>query len=78
MIRVLLFAGMQERAGTAELQLDEERLRISDIKSALEKKYDFPKMFIGCLSAVNEEFADDDTEVSTGDTVAFIPPVSGG
>lgn len=35
-------------------------------------------MFTGCLSAVNEEFAEDDTEVRSGDVVAFIPPVSGG
>ncbi|MDN4073721.1 molybdopterin converting factor subunit 1 [Fictibacillus terranigra] len=78
MIKVLLFAGMQERAGTNELELDEDRLLISEIKNALQKKYDFPQMFQGCLSAVNEEFADDDTEVTSGDTVAFIPPVSGG
>ncbi|MBR8646197.1 MoaD/ThiS family protein [[Brevibacterium] frigoritolerans] len=30
------------------------------------------------MTAVNEEFADDDTILSDGDTVAFIPPVSGG
>lgn len=78
MIKVLLFAGMQERAGKSEIQLNEPHLLVSEIKRKLENQYDFPQMFTGCLSAVNEEFADDDTEVRSGDVVAFIPPVSGG
>jgi molybdopterin synthase sulfur carrier subunit len=30
------------------------------------------------MTAVNEEFAPDDTVIEDGDEIAFIPPVSGG
>lgn len=78
MIKVLFFAGIQERAGTAEIQLEEANVSISEIKMKLEHQYESPQMFKGCLVALNEEYADDEAKVKSGDTVAFIPPVSGG
>jgi MoaE-MoaD fusion protein len=72
-IRVRLFAGLRERAGWSERELDGID-RVADVWSALGLG-DEP---VGLLYAVNLEYADKDTPVADGDEVALIPPVSGG
>jgi molybdopterin synthase catalytic subunit/molybdopterin converting factor small subunit len=71
-VRVRLFAGLRERAGWSERQLDVAS--VADVWPALELG-DEPA---GLLYAVNREYADRDQELSDGDEVALIPPVSGG
>jgi len=72
-VRVRLFAGLRERAGYAERELqDVERVR--DVWPALGLG-DEPE---GLLYAVNREYADAGRELADGDEVALIPPVSGG
>ena len=72
-VRVKLFAGLRERAGFAERQLDGVR-RVDEVWPALGLG-DEPA---GLLYAVNKEYADRDRELADGDEVALIPPVSGG
>jgi MoaE-MoaD fusion protein len=72
-IRVRLFAGLRERAGWSERELDGIE-RVGDVWAALGLG-DEPE---GLLYAVNLEYAGKDTPVSDGDEVALIPPVSGG
>jgi sulfur-carrier protein len=50
---------------------------VAELKLELASKYDLPKMDT-VMTAVNEEFAQDDEIIQEGDEVAFIPPVSGG
>jgi len=71
-IRVRLFAGLRERAGWS--QRDVEAATVADVWPALELGEE-PK---GLLYAVNKEYADRDRELADGDEVALIPPVSGG
>jgi MoaE-MoaD fusion protein len=71
-VRVRLFAGLRERAGWSERELD--LASVADVWPALELG-DEPA---GLLYAVNREYADRDQELSDGDEVALIPPVSGG
>jgi molybdopterin synthase catalytic subunit len=68
-----LFAGLRERAGAAERELDGVA-RVGDVWAALGLG-DEPD---GLLYAVNREYADRDRELADGDEVALIPPVSGG
>ena len=68
-----LFAGLRERAGWSERELDGVT-RVADVWSALGLD-DEPA---GLLYAVNLEYADRDRELADGDEVALIPPVSGG
>jgi molybdopterin synthase catalytic subunit len=70
---VKLFAGLRERAGWAERQLDGV-VRVGDVWGALGLG-DEPD---GLLYAVNREYADRDHALVDGDEVALIPPVSGG
>ena len=69
---VRLFAGLRERAGWSEREL--EARRVGDVWPALGLG-DEPE---GLLYAVNREYADRDRALSDGDEVALIPPVSGG
>jgi MoaE-MoaD fusion protein len=72
-VTVKVFAGLRERAGWAQREL-EGVARVGDIWPALDLG-DEPG---GLLYAVNREYADADRILADGDEVALIPPVSGG
>ncbi len=72
-VTVRLFAGLRERAGWSEREL-EGVTRIEDVWPAL----DLGAEPAGLLYAVNKEYAQRDRELAEGDEVALIPPVSGG
>jgi molybdopterin synthase catalytic subunit/molybdopterin converting factor small subunit len=72
-IRVRLFAGLREQAGFAEREL-EGVARVADVWAALGLGTE-PD---GLLYAVNREYAPPERELTDGDEVALIPPVSGG
>jgi molybdopterin synthase catalytic subunit len=69
---VRLFAGLRERAGWSQREID--AATVADVWRALELG-DEPA---GLLYAVNKEYATPDRELADGDEVALIPPVSGG
>jgi MoaE-MoaD fusion protein len=69
---VRLFAGLRERAGWSQRELDVAS--VGEVWQALELG-DEPE---GLLYAVNREYADRGQELHDGDEVALIPPVSGG
>ncbi len=72
-VKVRLFAGLRERAGVAEREL-EGVTRVNEVWAALELG-DEPE---GLLYAVNRRYAESEHELADGDEVALIPPVSGG
>jgi MoaE-MoaD fusion protein len=71
-VTVKLFAGLRERAGWSQRQVD--AATVADVWRALELG-DEPA---GLLYAVNKEYATADRALADGDEVALIPPVSGG
>lgn len=72
-VTVRLFAGLRERAGWSERELD-GLSHVADVWPAL----DLGDEPAGLLYAVNKEYASADTSLRDGDEVALIPPVSGG
>jgi molybdopterin synthase catalytic subunit len=72
-VTVRLFAGLRERAGKAQLELDGVS-RVDEVWARLDLG-DEPD---GLLYAVNREYATRDVALRDGDEVALIPPVSGG
>lgn len=78
MIRVLLFADLQEKAGQREVEIAAEELTVAEIREQLLEMYPQLTAIKTAMPAVNEDYADGSQVVRTGDTVAFIPPVSGG
>jgi MoaE-MoaD fusion protein len=74
-ITVRLFAGLRELAGTGRQELElPDSASVGDVWPALELGAE-PA---GLLYAVNRAYAERETELSEGDEVALIPPVSGG
>jgi MoaE-MoaD fusion protein len=72
-VTVRLFAGLRDRAGRPSVEL-EDVARIEDVWPALELGPEPP----GLLYAVNRSYVEPGHELSDGDEVALIPPVSGG
>jgi molybdopterin synthase catalytic subunit/molybdopterin converting factor small subunit len=72
-VRVRLFAGLRERAGWSEREVDDLE-RVADVWPSL----DLGEEPAGLLYAVNKEYAERDRPLADGDEVAVIPPVSGG
>jgi molybdopterin synthase catalytic subunit len=71
-VRVRLFAGLRERAGWSQREV--EAATVADVWPVLGLG-DEPD---GLLYAVNREYAARDRPLADGDEVALIPPVSGG
>jgi MoaE-MoaD fusion protein len=71
-VRVRLFAGLRERAGWS--QRDVDAATVADVWGVLGLG-DEPD---GLLYAVNKEYATRERPLADGDEVALIPPVSGG
>jgi MoaE-MoaD fusion protein len=71
-VKVRLFAGLRERAGWSEREVD--AATVADVWGLLGLG-DEPG---GLLYAVNREYADRGRPLADGDEVAVIPPVSGG
>jgi molybdopterin converting factor subunit 1 len=73
-VTVRLFAGLRERAGWRERDVEVSGARVGDVWAAL----DLGEEPEGLLYAVNQEYAERDRKLAEGDEVAVIPPVSGG
>lgn len=82
MIRVLFLAQLREQLGTAELQVVDEGVdSILTLKQYLVTAHPQWGQFLSnskLLVAVNHEYAKTDVAITSGDEVAFFPPVTGG
>lgn len=77
MVDVLFFAELQEAVGKEKLSYNAAGMTVKALKDEIlsAQKLDH---IDNAMIAVNEEYAQEDTVLQTGDIVAFIPPVSGG
>ncbi len=83
MIRVLFFARFREELGVATETIDlDGPSRVGDLLEILRRRGDaWGRLFAEdqrVMMAVNQELADRDTALQSGDEVAFFPPVTGG
>ncbi|ETT53475.1 MULTISPECIES: MoaD/ThiS family protein, partial [unclassified Paenibacillus] len=80
-ISIRLFAGLAEIIGSSTLvfHAHESPVTAGRLKELLSASYPDAAPQIGVsLVAVDQEYAPDDTDITEGSEVAFIPPVSGG
>ena len=77
MITVLFFANQQELIGKDQLEWHESNISIGELKGKLMQEYPDLSLY-NTMTAINEEYADEEKIVKEKDIVAFIPPVSGG
>lgn len=76
-ITVRLFASYADVLGSSHATLTvSDPVTVAGLRAALSAMS--PRLAPRPLIAVNEEYADDDQFISSGDEVAVIPPVSGG
>ena len=84
MIKILYFASLRETldTGAEELKLDDSTVNVATLKQQLGRRGDSWQQALdnkqSVLVSVNQEMADDETPIKTGDEVAFFPPVTGG
>lgn len=77
-IKIIYFARLREA-----IELDEEIIMLpkgalpSDAQKLLNEKYDL-NIDTNLKVAINDQFSDWDKELSDGDRLVFIPPVTGG
>lgn len=76
-ISVEYFAILRERAGLDHEVLQTNTNTPAELFAELQPRYNFPTM-TGIKVAINEEFAEWQSQLQDGDTVVFIPPVAGG
>jgi len=77
MIKVLLFAHLQEKVGQESISIEKNFATVKEIRDEIMTTFDLGSLE-NVMVAVNEEYALDEDVVKSGDVVAFIPPVSGG
>jgi molybdopterin synthase catalytic subunit len=78
-VRVRLFAGLRERAGTGTVGIDlPEEATVGDVWPAVSQVVPLGDQPAGVMFAVNRAYAEPAQVLADGDEVALIPPVSGG
>lgn len=77
-IHIYYFALLQDQRGLSEEKLEIEPQDVAQLYANLKKTHGFTLDRSALRVSVNEQFASWDTQLGDGDTVVFIPPVSGG
>ncbi len=84
MIDVLYFASLREQLATAKEQYEatDQITTIGELKQQLAQRGGaWAELFNreqGLLCSVNQQMANEDAKIKSGDEVAFFPPVTGG
>ena len=77
-VTALLFASLRSAAGTDRVELElPPAATVRDAAAELERRCGGLELR-GALCAVEERWAAPDRALAAGETVAFLPPVSGG
>lgn len=77
MVDVLFFAELRDSIGSDKLSFNVSGITVRELRDEWLKSYRLESIN-NAMIAINEEYAEEDTIINEGDTVAFIPPVSGG
>ncbi|AOW20880.1 MoaD/ThiS family protein [Urechidicola croceus] len=78
-LEILLFGIVSDVIGQRSLKMNVPvAITIEDLRSQLSEKYPKLANYKSFSVAVNMEYVDDTYELKNTDTIALIPPVSGG
>lgn len=77
-LRLLYFAQLRNARGVTEERYRTAAATASDLYDELSREHGFNLHLDQLRVAVNQRFVSSDAHLQEGDTVAFLPPVSGG
>ncbi|MDP6039639.1 MAG: molybdopterin converting factor subunit 1 [Candidatus Latescibacteria bacterium] len=79
-VKVLFFASCRDLVGDSEREMTlEAGATVSDLISVIASEHPrFIEMAPSLMVSANQEYVERESELTDGDEVAFIPPVSGG
>jgi molybdopterin synthase sulfur carrier subunit len=77
-IQILYFAQLADMAGKTEESRTLEDASPSTLYAALKEAYQFPHDFTQLQVAINHQLSAHQTDLKDGDSIAFLPPMTGG
>lgn len=81
-VRVQLFAALREAAGSDSIEIDlrpSGDISAGDVMRAVSEKLpELAGLIPACRLAVNDRYVSEDDAIAPSDSLALIPPVSGG
>ena len=77
-VHIQYYATLREQRGTSEETISTSSTTPEELYEELQVRYGFDLLPESLRVAVNDRFSTWDTALDEGDTVVFIPPVSGG
>ena len=80
-VTVRLFAVLRERAGRDSIEVElEEGATVAEVLDQLSARPELEELLsrMPVRMAVNRDYADPGTQLTSGDELALVPPVSGG
>jgi len=77
-IQILYFAQLADLAGKPEESRTIEDASPSTLYAALKETYHFPHEFTQLQVAINHQLSAHETALQDGDSIAFLPPMTGG
>jgi molybdopterin synthase catalytic subunit/molybdopterin converting factor small subunit len=79
-LTIRLFASLRERAGAERLEVADldDPLTVGDLKRALEERHPELGSLASTRGVLGTSYVRDDTPLTDGQEVSFLPPVSGG
>lgn len=75
---VKAFGITKDILGGRETALESDVKTVASLRAQLQDQYPALRNLRSLMIAVNNQYAEDDTEISETDEIALIPPVSGG
>ncbi|WP_018758393.1 MoaD/ThiS family protein [Paenibacillus terrigena] len=76
-MKILCFAHLSEQLGASSMELELGPISVADFMAELKNRY--PALLLDhVMIAVNEQFVEQTHVIEPNDTVALLPPVSGG
>lgn len=72
------FALLREQRGLDEETIESSATTATELYSELSEQHGFKLPTSALKVAINDDFADWSSTLSSGDTIVFIPPVAGG
>jgi len=77
-VLVQYYAVLREQAGRNEESLETQAITAGELYGELQARHPFHLAPDQLKVAINDEFAAWNTQLASGDTIVFIPPVAGG